>query len=173
MMPRPVATLRMKPRTASGVREFGPSAFSAMPSPEPPSQTKACCKPIPAMMIKIKASPIDLYSTERNAGESICDSACAAASSIVVLRDEEQLGAALVFGKRLRPAAHSVHNPGTVTNRAPAMRRINRRSFLAASAVLSAAPALGQQAGQRKPASAPQATGRSASVDVVIVGAGA
>jgi monoamine oxidase len=56
---------------------------------------------------------------------------------------------------------------------APAMPGLNRRSFLAASAVLSAAPALGQQSGQRKAAPVTQPITRSSSVDVVIVGAGA
>ena len=41
------------------------------------------------MTIRIRASPIDFSSTVRNGGESIWDSAWAAASSIMVLRGFE------------------------------------------------------------------------------------
>src|ERR1700688_4206642 len=61
------------------------------------------------------------------------------------------------------------------------MQRLNRRSFLAASAAVSAsmtAPALGAPAAPDTPAAkksapAPQAAPRTGSIEVVIVGAGA
>src|SRR6202140_5606018 len=55
------------------------------------------------------------------------------------------------------------------------MKRLNRRSFLAASAAMTAAPALGapDSPAPRKSAPAPQAAPRTGNVDVVIVGAGA
>jgi monoamine oxidase len=58
------------------------------------------------------------------------------------------------------------------------MKRLNRRSFLAASAAMTAAPALGAPVAPASPAAkrsapAPQAAPRTGAVDVVIVGAGA
>jgi monoamine oxidase len=58
------------------------------------------------------------------------------------------------------------------------MKRLNRRSFLAASAAMTAAPALGAPVAPASPAAkrsapAPQAAPRPGTVDVVIVGAGA
>ncbi|HEY6255890.1 MAG TPA: FAD-dependent oxidoreductase, partial [Xanthobacteraceae bacterium] len=58
------------------------------------------------------------------------------------------------------------------------MKRLDRRLFLAASAAMAAAPALGAPTGPGAPASkksapAPQVPGRPSTVDVVIVGAGA
>ena len=52
------------------------------------------------------------------------------------------------------------------------MSRLSRRSFLAASAMLAAGPAFGAPRKQPTPAPVPE-VGRSGSVDVVIVGAGA
>jgi monoamine oxidase len=52
------------------------------------------------------------------------------------------------------------------------MSRLSRRSFLAASAVLAAGPALSAPRKQPTPAPVPE-VGRSGSVDVVVVGAGA
>jgi monoamine oxidase len=58
------------------------------------------------------------------------------------------------------------------------MKRLNRRSFLAASAAMTAAPALGAPVAPDSPAAkrsapAPQAAPRPGPVDVIIVGAGA
>jgi monoamine oxidase len=58
------------------------------------------------------------------------------------------------------------------------MKRLNRRSFLAASAAMTAAPALGAPVAPDSPAAkrsapAPQAAPRPGAVDVIIVGAGA
>jgi monoamine oxidase len=58
------------------------------------------------------------------------------------------------------------------------MKRLNRRSFLAASAAMTAAPALGAPVAPALPAAkrsspAPQAAPRTGTVDAVIVGAGA
>jgi monoamine oxidase len=58
------------------------------------------------------------------------------------------------------------------------MKRLNRRSFLAAAAAMTAAPALGAPVAPASPAAkrsapAPQAAPRTGTVDVVIVGAGA
>src|SRR5712692_10416209 len=126
----------------------------------------------------------DLSSTVRNGGENIWDSALTAASSM-----SSSAGTAVDAREKWHKrasngaAARIAQDGQSICRRAPVpawwrpseasienMRRLSRRSFLAASAALAAGPALG--ATRKSPAPAPE-VGRSGSVDVVIVGAGA
>jgi monoamine oxidase len=73
----------------------------------------------------------------------------------------------LGFGPAVHDAAWR-ENPGA---QAIAMTRLNRRSFVAACAAMTAGPVLAQTT--KRPSPSPKEAGRPTSVDVVIVGAGA
>src|SRR6516225_3863121 len=126
-------------------------------------------------MMRIRARPIDLSSTARNGGENICDRACAAAASMSVLLSASfPCGRAFAQGGRFGPYWAAARTAATAT-----MKKISRRSFLAASAAaVTAAPALAAPNSPNAPGapvskkSAPPPS-RPGPLDVVIVGAGA
>ena len=134
---------------------------------------------MPMSTISTSASPADFSRIARNGGENIWESALMAASSIGFLRCRRPKGMrrAAQGDRTIAPRKnlprrvvlsvldHAASEPPRI-----AMKRLSRRSFLAASAALAAGPAFGRAAPGAR--AAPD-TPRSANAEVVIIGAGA
>src|SRR5262245_2063582 len=180
MMPSPAAIETIQPSTTSDVCAPPPSAPSAQPSPAVASQASSRCRPTPSRATRTSASATDLSSTIRNGGVSICESALPTAASIVVLRRcrpslrfaARQANAPITVQRFATRVQVSVLDHARTEATLEPMKRLSRRSFLAASAGMAATPALAQRR-QPPPPPVPDGPPRSGYVDAVIVGAGA